>query len=191
MSEFSSSSPSPPIPRSLTPPGIPRETAHLCDCPFSRDMIELQKTGIAMPVYHYGFLIDSDLWQHCKPLKAQSNKDTIMNYLLYSASASTSTSKSNGPIPSTSARMPDFQPSELRALPQAVTKLALIDSFAKDECPILDLDVTPVGQSVLVLSYFSNTYPSYAMRPTQEEMDLLERVLDQRPRWWRAYSMGG
>lgn len=72
-----------------------------------------------------------------------------------------------------------------------MTKLALVDNFAKDECPMLDLDVTPVGTSVLVLSYFSNTYPSYAMRPTQEEMDVLERMLDQRPRWWRAYSMGG
>lgn len=172
--------PSPPPPRSLTPPGMKRETAHLCDCPLSGNMIELEKAGIAMPVFHYGFLIDPDLWQRCKPrtTPAGSKKVTLMSYLLVSA---------NGPGGSDS-RVPDFQ---LTPALVPEEKLALVDSSAKDECPALDSDVMPVGESVMILSYFSNTYPSYAKRLTQEEMDLMAKVLNQRPRWWRAYSMGG
>lgn len=141
-------------------------------------MVKMEKAGLAMPVYHYGFLIDTDLWQSFKPRTckpADKTKINIMSYLLISAS--------KGTVP----RVPDFQ----LTAPLPEVKLALVDNSAKDECPMLDLDVMPVGQSALILSYFSNTYPSYAKRPTQEEMDTLARVLDQRPRWWRAYTMGG
>lgn len=164
-----------PPPRSLTPVNAERETAHLCDCPLSLEMIQLADAGIAMPIYHYGFYVtDFELWHQIQDdfdkTSGQRHCDAASAYVL--ALSNNNSDSSAG-----------FQ---LTREPE--TKFLLVDSSAKDECPELDEDAVE-GDRVMVLAFFSNTYPSYERRSTQEEIDSFARVLKQRPRWWRAPSL--
>lgn len=133
-------------------------------------MVQLMNAGIRLPVHYYGFLIDEEPGGFIDFARRFVEPDHMHRWTIDDLFML--------------GLRKIHRLGKLRKEPAA--KMAWVDNWAKAECPRVK---KAVGRQVVVLPLFANNFSSYDGRPTQKQVDLMSRLLGQRPRWWQAAPM--